>query len=593
MANENKAERETGFTVRKLLLSFIILLALAFAVLLFIYIRGIQSDDNDAQGTPVPTLSPTPTPTPSPTPSPTPTPTPMPTPNAASSTLPETQGIISELNLNGEDIESFTRDIPFDFGGESSYTELEGIITFRGSHWRQGATYGTADVKSKTLSIEWSVSTGSLPKDYGDGSWTGSGWTGQPLIVRWPEATRKIMNLNDEKKAKTGLIEVIYATLDGNIYFLDLADGVKTRKNIRIGVPFKGAGALDPRGYPMIFLGAGDAVPAYNGNSKIQQEFFIYSLIDGSRLYSFGKNSDDFAPRGWHAYDSSALVDAATDTLIEPGENGILYSVKLNTDFDPVAGTLTINPSDMLKFRYTTARSRENNPSTYWLGMEASAAMWHNWLYVSDNCGTLLCIDTNTMKVVWAQDILDDSNSSPVLEEEDGRPVIYTSTSLHWTTKKDGTGTIPIWKIDGLTGEIIWQKDYTCLTVQDISGGVEGSGLLGKNDLSDLVFYPIARTPEVKPGILVALNKYTGEEVWSFKLPRYPWSSPVAVYDSNGNGYIIQCGTDGVMYLLDGRTGELLDSVSLEANIEASPAVFDDMIVVGTRGQKIYGVRIK
>ena len=31
-----------------------------------------------------------------------------------------------------------------------------------------------------------------------------------------------------------------------------------------------------------------------------------------------------------------------------------------------------------------------------------------------------MCLDLNTMKLVWVQDILDDSNSTPVLSVENG-----------------------------------------------------------------------------------------------------------------------------------------------------------------------------
>jgi hypothetical protein len=36
-----------------------------------------------------------------------------------------------------------------------------------------------------------------------------------------------------------------------------------------------------------------------------------------------------------------------------------------------------------------------------------------------------------------------------------------------------------------------------------------------------------------------------------------------------------------------------LDKIPLQANIEGSPAIFEDMIVVGTRGQQIWGIKIK
>lgn len=583
--NRRRRRRAT----KRFFLLIVILLAVAIAVMLFF--TQCKASGEKENGSIFDILK---KPTPTPMATLAPTPTPMPTPNAHVSALPSKFGIESAMNLGGSDIQSFNRDEPLDFGEGNTYPQLEGIVTFRGDHWRQGATYGTADVQNKTLTLLWTKETASLPRTDSDKSWTGNGWTGQPMIVKWPEATRKVMNLFEEKKNKNGLIEVIYPSLDGFVHFVDLEDGKKTRESIDIGLPFKGAGSLDPRGYPLLYLGAGDAVPAHHGRQAMVQEFFIYSLIDGKRLYAFGKTPDPYAQREWHAYDSSALIHAATDTLIEPGENGILYSVKLNSAFDANAGTVSINPGEMLKFRYTTQRARDGMQNdTYWLGMESSAAMWHHWLYIADNCGTLLCIDTNTMQVVWAQDTLDDSNSTPVLEVENGKPVLYVSTSLHWTKDANNKGTIPIWKIDGMTGEILWQRDYNCNTVSGVSGGVEGTGLLGKQDISDLIIYPLARTPDTSNGKLVALDKKTSEEKWVYDMQYYAWSSPVAVYDKNGKAYVIICDSQGRMDLLDGKTGTLLFSLELGTNIEASPAVYGDMIVVGTRGQKICGVQIQ
>jgi hypothetical protein len=534
--------------------------------------------------------------TPSPVPTVSPTPTPAPTPHAVAGTAPDTLGLISELNLNGGDIASYIRDVPFSFGEGGSYTALNGIITFRSDHWRQGATYGDATVTSKTLTKVWSADTASLPRTSGANAWTGNGWTGQPLIVKWPESTRNVMNLYDMAKGKDGLVEVIYPSLDGMVHFLDLETGERTRDKIDVGLPFKGAGSLDPRGYPLLYIGAGDAAPAHHGREALVQEYFIYSLIDGKLLYSFGKNPDPYAQRAWHAYDSAALVDAGADTLILPGENGILYTLKLNTRYDAAAGAISISPGDMLKMRYTTKRARDGMAGdTYWLGMEASPAMWGEYLYVSDNCGTMLCVNTTIMQVVWVQDTLDDSNSTPVLEVVNGKPYIYTSTSLHWTSASvgSGSGVIPIWKLDGLTGEVLWRRDYNCNTVPNVSGGVEGSGLLGKNSLNDLVFYTIARTPGQSDGKLVALRKNTGDEAWVYPMQNYSWSSPVAIYDKDsGAGYILVCDSGGYIHLLDGQTGALLASENLGGNVEASPAIYGNMLVVGTRQQKIWGIRI-
>jgi outer membrane protein assembly factor BamB len=122
---------------------------------------------------------------------------------------------------------------------------------------------------------------------------------------------------------------------------------------------------------------------------------------------------------------------------------------------------------------------------------------------------------------------------------------------------------------------------------------VQGTGLLGEHDIANLVIYPIAGTPTTFQGLLVALDKRTGAEVWRFTMANYAWSSPVAVYTPEGKSYIVICDSAGKMFLLDGITGQSLTSVTLSAKglpIEASPAVYEDMIVIGTRGQRIYGV---
>jgi hypothetical protein len=48
------------------------------------------------------------------------------------------------------------------------------------------------------------------------------------------------------------------------------------------------------------------------------------------------------------------------------------------------------------------------------------------------------------------------------------------------------------------------------------------------------------------------------------------------------------------MYLLDGKTGEVYDSFALsDGSIEASPAVYNDYVVVGTRACKIWGIQLR
>ena len=535
-------------------------------------------------GTVVDIIPETPTPTPSPTPAP---------PTPVDATKPDAFGLRTDLNVDGDNVSSYTRKDPVYFDEGEEYAAIEGIIAFRGNNYRAATSFGTPNVKNAKMEVMWNVVTASVPKGTGSGKWTGVGWTGQPLIVRWPAKTRAIMNINETKKAKDGLVEVIYAAEDGLVYFIDLEDGLLTRKTINVGNPFKGSGCLDPRGYPLLYLGTGDWTPAHSGRKEQRNAAYVYSLIDTTQIYAFGKEPDPFAQREFHAYDGNATINAAADTLIQPGENGILYTLKLNTQFNEAEGTISVAPTELVKLRYSTSRIRNGmDNNTYWRGMETSPVFWRNYCFFADNSGTLLCVNLNTMNVLWAQDLQDDTNSSPILEIENGKPYIYIAPSLHWTAKDD-KGAVSISKVNAMTGEFVWQRPYDCYTVNSVSGGVQATGLLGKNSLSGLVYYAVARTPNKSDGVLVALNKSDGSEKWSFKMNNYTWASPVAVYGQDGTGYVIVGDSAGYLHLLDGLTGNVLDKVLLnEGTIEATPAVFGDMIVAGTRNGGIYGIKI-
>ena len=506
-------------------------------------------------------------------------------PHAIKSTKPSQYMKMTQINVNGKTLANNKKyrakqEISFEQG--ENYTQAEGILTFRGNNFRDNPVLGTVDFKQNKLTADWTYQTGKLTSQ--GKTWTGSGWTGQPLVVKWPRATKQIMNMYSWAKEDDSLVEVIYACLDGNIYFLDMKTGKQTRDTLNIGYTFKGAGALDPRGYPIMYVGSG-----YN-SSKGKSCVFVISLIDGSVLYTFG-DSDPFSLRGSLSFfDSSALVDAETDTLIYPGENGILYLIHLGTKYDEVQGTLSINPDRIVKWHYQGIRT---STSKYWLGMEDSAVIYKGYLYIQDNGGHFMCLNLNTLQLVWVQDCLDDSNGSPVMSIEDGKVYLYASTSFHFGWRSSSTAPIPIWKIDAETGKIIWKTEYSCRSVSDLSGGVQSTIALGKNNLSDNIYVTVSRTGGLTKGVLACLDKKTGKINWEHKAA-YAWSSPVCVYDQKGEGKVIYATSAGMMYLLHGATGEVNDELRVSGGcIEASPVVYEDWLVIGTRGCRICGVKIE
>ncbi|MCL2079692.1 MAG: PQQ-binding-like beta-propeller repeat protein [Oscillospiraceae bacterium] len=519
----------------------------------------------------------------------TPKPSPI-TPRAAESTNPDKFLSSTSIMAGGQILDSyeFSPHTSFDIADLYAEAVIDGITTFRGNNFRDSASYGRAQIDNAEISEIWSRQTASLAAPDG-AQWPGHGWTGQPNIVSWPTETRAFMNMYDWAREQDKLIEVIYPAMDGYIYFQELETGKDTRDKLYIGWTFKGCGTIDPRGYPLLYVGAG--YDSYEGVARI----FIISLIDGSVLYTFG-NDDGFAPRTLpdsHSYaDSSPLIDADNDRLIYPSENGLLYILDLNSSYNSRFGTVSVAPMELVKWRFTGNRhEREGN---YWYGIESSAAIYGGYAFFADNAGYLICLDINTLTPVWVQDILDDSNSSPVLTIENDHPYIYISTSFHggWRAPMDSSATVPVWKIDAITGEIIWQVNYTCYTSSGVSGGVQATIASGKHDLENLIFVPIARTPTMNGGILAAIDKNTGSVVWEYGTNDYSWSSPVCVYSENGKGYIVYVTSNGDMLLLDGLSGELCDIISLGSFTEASPAVYENIIVVGTKGQQIKGVKI-
>ncbi len=554
----------------------------ALALLLALLLRALLGGGPDAGVTPA--VSPTATvdavvtATPGAATAPAATATPVPTVgpglrSAGEVVSPPSQfGLESIAVQNGERVDAYARTPEIHMGLSGEYTDVEGVTTFRGNNYRDSAAYGNIPGDPEELEIVWSVAVSQID------DWGGVGWTGQCAIVRWPEEVVRIMNVREDKKGGP-LTEVIYATLDGRVYFLDLYDGQATRPAINIGAPIKGSVTVDPRGYPLLYVGQG--IPEANGHS-VDIGTRIFSLIDQQLLF-FLDGDDSFAQRSWYAFDAAPLVDGKTDTMLQVGENAILYLVKLNTDYDPEAGTISIDP----KVDRYVFRSRVSDQP----GMENSLAVYNDYGYFVDNSGLLQCVDLNTLTCVWAGDTGDDTDATIVLEEEaDGTVALYTATEREHSASYDENAYLR--KINALTGEMLWKLPVKVYTSEGNEGGSFATPALGKGELGDLIFAHMTRTPD-DGATLMAVDKESGEVVWRVAMGSGGWSSPVCVYDASGKGYVLVGSSSGALRLYDGRTGRIISICDLEGNIEGSPAVFEDMLVVGTRGKRIFGVRIK
>lgn len=451
------------------------------------------------------------------------------------------------------------------------YSEVAGVLTFRGGPTRTGGAHGTRLIAERELEIAWTFKTGAGTPRWGGGA----GWTGEPVVVRWPDVVRHTMPALGARRLDAGLVEVIQGSLDGNVYFLDLATGRPTRAPLRTGNPIKGSVSLDPRGWPLLFVGQG--IP---GARPIGLR--VYSLISQEEVF-FLPGRDPAARRPWGAFDSSGLLNRDTDTFLVGGENGLVYLLELHTDFDPVAMSIAVAPR-VVRYRFRAATERE--------GIENSLAVHRNLAFFADNGGTVQALDLVTFRPVWALDAGDDTDASIVVDLEDGAPFLYTASEVDLQGER---GRARLRKIDGLTGRVVWEHDVACRAergARKIDAGVFATPLVGRGDVADRVLFTLSRCPE--RGAVIALSKADGRPLWTTALRTDAWSSPTAIADTaSGKTWLLQGDRDGRLHLLDAGDGRIARTLRLDGTIEASPAVFDNLAVVGTRAGTIYGIRLR
>ena len=519
--------------------------------------------------------------------------------------IPSARGINQTVMVNRNIVEGeYNRANPIYMQDPVFYGSVPGIFTYRGNNFRNCASFGYTNLYRGALTQRWEFNeVGKLLASTLNFEWSGVRWTGQPLVVEWPAATRQNMDMFDSAKQQLTLTEVIVAALDGKIYFFNLQNGEPTREPIDVGASIKGTPALDPRGYPLLYVGQTDN----NGDEIFGM--YIYSLLDGSLLYYYDGSDDGAYRSNWNAFDSSPIVNGETDTLIWPCENGIIYTFDLNTAY---TGSSILVAPVVTGYKYMF----NDNIGSH-MGVESSIAVYGNYGYFMDNTMNLCCLDLNTLQMVWTKVLGDDSDITPVIDEEDGIPYVYIGTEVD---NQGGTGeycgAAYIYKINGLTGETVWQSSEPCYTFNgessdsDQSGGCFGNPIIGKGKISNLVIFSFSMTNALASGNkLVAYDKDLGTVVWEYNMNIYSYSSPVDFYDSEGNAYIVICDSIGQVHLIDACAIDAKDlrityiqtkrnlgqenETSSGICIEASPVIYKGMLVVGTTSGSIFGIAVE
>ena len=490
----------------------------------------------------------------------------------------------SFVAVNGTETEAYSSAEAVSMGDPQKYSAQGGVTTFRGGPLRQNSAYGTVDVAQQKLTVQRGVMTSSL-----DAKYSGFGYGSQPLIVKWYKNIRQMMNIKEDIKDTTAMKEVIFAGSDGKIYFFDLDAKAYSRNTIDVGYPMQTTATVNPYGYPLLYVG--QTVSKLSTHTGIVG-MRIYSLIDQSMIgFESGLNAAALAQNG--AIFSSPLVEAQSDTLIYGAENGMLYTVGMNTQFDLDNATITVDPQDAT-YGYRTSLKNAK------LGIQSSIAAYGDYAYFGDKAGSIQCVDMNTMQCVWAIDMEDSVLASVSLEcGDDGEVYLYAGNVVN---KRARSSEIKLVKIDALTGEILWEgpagikgKYSSKLAEQGLYAGLMGSPLVGNGDINDLVIFNVNQVIDDKfsYAVVYALDKLTGEEVWSQPLDVTSVSSPVALYQPDGKSYIVLGDDNGTLRLMDGFTGATIHTVNLGSAIKSTPAAYGNQIVVGTEAGMVYFVKVE
>jgi outer membrane protein assembly factor BamB len=337
---------------------------------------------------------------------------------------------------------------------------------------------------------------------------------------------------------------------------------------INVRNPIKGTAMLDPLYPHLLYVGHGVAAERPWG-------CMTFNIQTGQQIQFFKEDSK--AWRRWGAYDSSPLrVDKF---VFRPGENGTLYKWYIQNDTILLHSTL----------RYTCKGKAP--------GMEASMTVYKNYGYTADNHGNILCTNLNSLQPVWHYYNHDDTDASLVMEvdeDADSTPYLYSGCEVDY---QGSNGFCYLIKLNAIDGSKVWERKIPCKKIprgeKFTEGGIFATPLPGKGNCSDRLYICCITNTPAHHGDFMAIDKKTGEIIYSTHLDWYPWMSPISFLNENNEEFIVAGDTQGKLYLINGKTGEIIYKNKVALNFESSPAVRGNSFVLGSRGTQIYKFHIE
>jgi hypothetical protein len=444
-------------------------------------------------------------------------------------------------------------------------TGFAGLTTFRGNATRDW--YGEGPLPRHPAVLWRYPATGGMCSVSADNgitfrggtkTWCGTGWTGQPNVVRLADGT----------------IEIREGAYDGRYHFLNGRTGKPTRPDLVTGDLAKGSATSDADGYPLYYAGSRDN----------WLRVVALDRVKPTVLWKLNAMTSVPHPLWNNDWDAASLQIG--DYLLEGGENSWFYVIRLNRRYG-TDGLVEVAPKIMMKVPGWDREERRSVGDTD-LSIENSVVLANGIAYFSNSGGlvqgwdirNILAGGTGYRRVFrfWAGD---DVDATMVMDPE-GYLIVARHIEDNLPRPKSAA-------IDQQIGNLMKldprKPDNPLVWSVKVGSLARGQGILGTPAYYRGVIYALATNGE-----LVAVQDSTGRVLWRMSgFAIETWMSPVAI-----DAQLLVGDCAGVLRDLDisdpsVRPKELW-RVRLEGCIESTPAVWHGMIWVGSRGGAIYGI---
>lgn len=425
---------------------------------------------------------------------------------------------------------------------------VEGLLTFRGNPSR--SYYGMGPVPRTQPAVlhkfpdepmcRSSVNLGETKV------WCGMGWTGQPTIV-----------VRDDRTW------AVFGGYDGHIHFMDAVTGERILPDVETGDIIKGTPTIDPDGFPLVYSGSRDDLLRIIAVDRPGQAEVLWT-----------QDSEQFAPNLWNDdWDSSPII--LGDYMVEGSESSRFWVIKLNRSYD-AAGLVQVAPEVVFTTPVWDDEVLAANGDQH-ASVESSIAVHGDTAYFGTSAGLIWGYDLSPLRKgldptpAFRFYTAGDNDPTPVVDEDGMLYVagefdrdLPRAREVGQLTKLDPSNTV---------NPIVWAfQDTTNL----------GSGIYGTPAIvGDTVVVA------TDGGRLLGIDRASGALKWERKMDGPLWGSPVIVDD-----VLLLGDCKGFFHAFDVSNPDVAPpemwSIELGSCIEATPAVWDGRIYIGTRGGHLF-----